>query len=117
MSKPAHRKMQRRWMSRLIQDAAASGGVCECSSAGPQLLGDPLSTAAIAPYRAPSPMFTAQRLGEGSRRSAGASSGQRAVESCSITINVNDPGSTGGRRPPGAPAGIGPNLAETMNTR
>ena len=32
-----------------------------------------------------------------------------------MVINVNDPGSTGPR--PRPPAGAGPNLAETMNTR
>jgi hypothetical protein len=35
-------------------------------------------------------------------------------ESPSIVIRVNDPGSTGPLR---APAGAGPNFAETMNTR
>ena len=38
---------------------------------------------------------------------------QRAA-SRSITIKVNDPGSTG---PLLAPAGVGPNFAETMKTR
>ena len=36
------------------------------------------------------------------------------AESRSITIRVNVPGSTG---PLLAPAGVGPNFAETMNTR
>ena len=40
-------------------------------------------------------------------------SAQRVVGSRSIAINVNDPG-TGPLR---APAGTGPNFAETMNTR
>ena len=43
-------------------------------------------------------------------------SSQRA-ESRSITVSVNDPGSTGGLLLAGASAGTGPNLAETMNTR
>ena len=40
---------------------------------------------------------------------------QRAVEPRSITINVNDSGSTAPRPLP--PAGVGPNFAETMKTR
>jgi len=35
----------------------------------------------------------------------------------SITINMNDPGNTGGLPLPGVPAGTGPNFAETRNTR
>lgn len=43
--------------------------------------------------------------------------GQCAAGSRSITINVNDPGRTGGLPLPGVPAGTGPNFAETTNTR
>ena len=39
---------------------------------------------------------------------------QRVAGSRSITINANDPGSTG---PLLAPGGVDPNFAETMNTR
>ena len=46
-----------------------------------------------------------------------ASLDQRFAGSRSITINVNDPGNTGGLPLPGVPAGTGPNFAETMNTR
>ena len=42
--------------------------------------------------------------------------GQRIAGSRSITVNVKDPGRTGGLPRPG-PAGTGPNFAETINTR
>jgi predicted unusual protein kinase regulating ubiquinone biosynthesis (AarF/ABC1/UbiB family) len=57
------------------------------------------------------------RLREAARPRRCPHGGQRAAGSRSITISVNDPGSTGPRPLPVPPVGAGPNFAETMNTR